>query len=77
MVLLSCRLDLYCENENSCKGTNTGSFPMSWATFTGSTRLIVMKKAKRAGWKITKDGKAFCKECLSAKQQTDKKDTKK
>ena len=60
-------LDLYCEDAEG------GPCPVPWNkfpdTFTGETWGQCVRQARRAGWRITRDRRAYCPECSGKKDR--------
>jgi len=67
MIVGAYSLHLYCDNGNSepdCVGPKEISghdySDPGFAEFTGQTEAECKKKARRRGWKFTRDGRALC-----------------
>jgi len=63
-------LDLYCENLGVAHGEVEDKFGHRYDDvhqFYGQTYQETAKRAKARGWRLTRDGKAYCPKCVRNK----------
>jgi hypothetical protein len=56
-------LDLYCDNEKSCKLRKKYSWASSTDQYIGETRQQCYDQARKDGWRLSRDRKAYCPLC--------------
>ncbi len=69
MIASGYTMDIYCDSD-VCKGATV--FGSAKESFFGETWAQVARMARKVGWRITKDRKAFCPWCTGKKIRSDK-----